>query len=151
MNQSADTLFAFFNEVGIVNQLASNRFERALPDGLTLSQFSVLNNFARLGGTRTPAQLANAFQVTRGAMTNTLKKLETRGAITIDSDPEDGRGKIVRMTRSGLALRNRAIKSAMAELEPLTEFVDLTWMEQVLPELRRLRAHLDRARDGEKA
>ncbi len=151
MNQSADTLFAFFNEVGIVNQLASNRFERVLPDGLTLSQFSVLNNFARLGGTRTPAQLANAFQVTRGAMTNTLKKLEARGAITIDSDPEDGRGKIVRMTRSGLALRNRAIKSAMAELEPLTEFVDLAWVEKVLPELRRLRAHLDRARDGEKA
>ena len=149
MDQSADTLFAFFNEIGIVNQLASTRFERALPDGLTLSQFSVLNNFARLGGTRTPAQLANAFQVTRGAMTNTLKKLEARGAITIDSDPEDGRGKIVSITRSGLALRNRAIKSAMAELEPLAGILELAWVEKMLPELRNLRAQLDRARDGD--
>ena len=149
MEPSAETLFAFFNEIGIVNQLASTRFERALPEGLTLSQFSVLNNFARLGGTRTPAQLTSAFQVTRGAMTNTLKKLEARKAVRIDNDPEDGRGKIVSITRSGLALRNRAIKSAMTELEPISDFVDMTWVEKMLPELRSLRAHLDRARDGE--
>ena len=84
-------LFEFFNEIGIINQLSSTRFERVLPPGLSLAQFSVLNNFARLGGTRTPAQLASAFQVTKGAMTNTLKKLAAGGYINITPDPADGR------------------------------------------------------------
>ena len=71
MKPEPELLFTLFNEIGIGNQLSSTRFERALPKGLTTSQFSVLNNFVRLGGTRSPKQLANAFQVTKGAMTNT--------------------------------------------------------------------------------
>ena len=148
MSQSnASKLFEFFNELGIINQLASNRFERVLPDGLTLSQFSVLNNFARLGGTRTPAQLASAFQVTRGAMTNTLKKLAARGAVEMRPDPEDGRGKIVRITPKGLALREQAVQRANSELIDLGNTLDPQWVSDVLPELKKLRADLDRARD----
>ena len=43
--------FVLLNEIGIINQLSSARFEAALPNGLNQPQFSVLNNFARLGGT----------------------------------------------------------------------------------------------------
>lgn len=139
-------LFEFFNELGIINQLASTRFERSLPDGLTLSQFSVLNNFARLGGTRTPAQLADAFQVTKGAMTNTLKKLSAKRFVTVRTDPDDGRGKIVEITELGLATRERALLLAFRELSDLENLVDLAWVERMLPELRALRAALDEAR-----
>jgi len=142
-------LFEMFNEIGIINQLASNRFQRVLPEGLTLSQFSVLNNFARLGGTRTPAQLASAFQVTRGAMTNTLKKLSQRGCIEINADPADARSKIVSITPQGLALRKQAIAAANGELEVVSGWIDVQWVERVLPELRVLRAALDTARDVE--
>ena len=56
-------VFAFFNEIGIIEQLARNAFERVMPDGLRLPHFSVLNHFVRLGGERSPGELARAFQV----------------------------------------------------------------------------------------
>ncbi len=147
-DQTKQQLFEFFNEIGIINQLSSTRFERVLPDGLTLSQFSVLNNFARLGGTRTPAQLANAFQVTKGAMTNTLKKLAARGCIELQPDPADGRSKIVAVTPAGLKLRETAIKAALNELSDLEALLDTQWIVEVLPQLREVRSALDAARQG---
>jgi len=72
-DENGSALYAFFNEIGIINQLFSTAFRRALPDGMTSAQFTVLNHFARLGGERTPAQLAASFQVTKGAITNTLQ------------------------------------------------------------------------------
>jgi len=36
--------FAFLNEVGIIEQLARNRFEAVMPDDLLLSHFTVLNH-----------------------------------------------------------------------------------------------------------
>lgn len=71
----------FFNEIGIIEQLARKRFARVLPRGLTLSRFGVRNHVTRLGHESSPLQLARAFQVTKGAMTNTWKRLEGRGLI----------------------------------------------------------------------
>ena len=147
MSAKPNDIFVFFNEIGIINQLSSHRFERSLPDGLTLSQFSVLNNFARLGGTRTPAQLAKAFQVTKGAMTNTLNRLKDRGAIKITDDPDDGRRKVVSITRAGLALRERAVKASGEAVEEILPLLDTEWMQDVIPKLQELRATLDKARD----
>ena len=42
--------FRLFTEIGIIEQLARNRLERGLPDGLKVSQFGVLNHLVRLGG-----------------------------------------------------------------------------------------------------
>jgi DNA-binding MarR family transcriptional regulator len=67
----------------MADQLARNRISKVLPKGMELSHFSVLNHLARLGDERTPAQLAKAFHVTRGAMTNTLARLEWAGHIHI--------------------------------------------------------------------
>ena len=61
-------IFTLFNEIGIIEQLARQRLESVLPEGLKISHFSVLNHFARLGGERAPAELARAFQVTKAAM-----------------------------------------------------------------------------------
>lgn len=140
--------FELFNEIGIINQLASTRFERVLPEGLTLSQFSVLNNFARLGGTRTPVQLANAFQVTKGAMTNTLKKLSSKGLVKISADVTDGRSKCVEITARGLAMREKAIVAALGSLDDLSPHLSAATMLAMLPQLRELRRVLDTAREG---
>ncbi|MGH6951145.1 MAG: MarR family winged helix-turn-helix transcriptional regulator, partial [Vitreimonas sp.] len=64
--------FRALNEIGIINQLAQTIFERVMPAGMTLAQFIVLNHFVRLGGSRSPAELASAFQLTRATMTSTL-------------------------------------------------------------------------------
>ena len=138
-----DTLFVLFNEIGIVNQLATTRFERALPAGLTPSQFSVLNNFVRLGGTRSPKQLADAFQVTKGAMTNTLDKLEQKGAINIAPDPADGRSKVVTITSKGKQLREQAIRSSGPAFADVASFIEPEALDQIIPFLKRLRGFLD--------
>ena len=104
-------LFEFFNEIGIISQLGGTRFSQYLPGRLTSPQFFVLNNFVRLGGTRSPKQLADAFQVTKGAMTNTLSHLERAGYVEIKADPDDGRAKIVSITAAGVTARNQAIQA----------------------------------------
>ena len=76
MSNIDETAIALFGELFMADQLARNRISKALPKGMELSHFSVLNHLAGLSDERTPAQLAKAFHVTRGAMTNTLAKLE---------------------------------------------------------------------------
>lgn len=39
--------FRVMNEIGIIDQLGTTLFERAMPHGLTLPQFIVLNHFVR--------------------------------------------------------------------------------------------------------
>lgn len=141
-------LFSFFNEVGIIEQLARNSFERVLPDGLTLSQFSVLSHFVRLGvEEKNPVELARAFQVTKGAMTNTVKRLSAKGLVEVTPDPRDGRGKRVRITARGRRVREECLAAAAPLLWELEREFGKQEFEAALPFLRRLRAFLDRARD----
>lgn len=140
-------LFTFFNEVGIINQLASTQLERALPDGLKLAHFAVLNHFARLGGERTPVDLARAFQVTKGAMTNTLQKLEARGLVTIRTNPDDGRSKLVVMTDEGRRVRDEAIAALAPMFKDLAMRLPLKDMARALPALAEVRQVLDDARN----
>lgn len=141
-------LFHVFNEIGIIAQLSSTAFARVLPDGLTMAQFSVLNHFARLGGEKSPLRLAQAFQVTKGAMTNTLQRLEARGLVAIRPDPEDGRGKLVRITDDGLAMRERALARLRPPLAKVQEAFGTEAFAQALPFLAELRQHLDQARNA---
>ncbi|MEM6439907.1 MAG: MarR family transcriptional regulator [Pseudomonadota bacterium] len=140
-------LFEFFNEIGIIDQLGSARFQSVMPDGLHVSHFTVLNHFARLGGERSPAQLANAFQVGKATMTNTLQRLQKAGFIEVRPHPRDGRGKVVTITPEGLAARERAIAALMPQIHWLGQRLDPERFAEALPFLRELRELLDRARD----
>lgn len=142
-----DELFELFNEIGIINQLAQAMLERVLPSGLSVAQFSLLNHLIRLGGDWSPARLANAFQVRRPTMTNTLGRLEAAGLVQIRPDPRDGRAKLVTITDAGVAMRD-AGREALAPLLP--EVAAVIAAEDVaasLPMLRRMRAALDALRD----
>ena len=106
---------ALFGELFVADQLARNRISKVLPKGMELSHFSVLNHLARVGDERTPAQLARSFHVTRGAMTNTLAKLEWAGHVHIRPDWDDARRKFVSISPAGKAARdagNRADEGA---------------------------------------
>ena len=100
---------AFFSEILSVEQLARNRLSKALPKGMEISHFSVLNHLAHIKDERTPAQLARALHVTKGAMTNTLGKLEWAGHVHIRPDWDDARRKLVAISPSGLRARDVAI------------------------------------------
>lgn len=146
---SADqaTAFEFFNEIGIISQLGSKRMQRSLPHGLNQSQFSVLNWFLRVDDQATPTRLANAFQVTRGAMTNTLTKLSSKGFIAVAPDPASGRSKIVTLTAEGRRVREVAIAALGGELDEFLAAFPAGRLKRALPLLREARAYLDAARD----
>jgi DNA-binding MarR family transcriptional regulator len=139
--------FRVFNEIGIIEQLARTRFERVMPEGLTLPQFIVLNHFVRLGGERSPAALAAAMQVTKATMTSTLQRLEAKRLVQIAPDPDDGRAKRVSLTAQGRRLRDQAVAALGPELAWLTTTHGADALADLLPRLVALRTLLDTARD----
>lgn len=140
--------FQTFNEIGIIAQLSGAAFERVLPEGLSLAGFSVLNHFVRLDREfESPSQLARNFQVTKGAMTNTLQRLEAAGYVKVAPDPADGRGKLVRITRAGRAAREKSVSSLAPLVADLLERFPAEDLRRILPTLTQLRATLDSARD----
>jgi DNA-binding MarR family transcriptional regulator len=141
-------MFRFLNEIGIVAQLSGNAFERTMPDGMTLPQFVVLNHLIRLGGGKTPLDLARAMQVTKGAMTNTLGHLERAGHISVTPDPNDGRSKRVDITAGGRAIHADAVRAIGPELEHLLSVLPLDRIEAALPLLEDLRRILDERRSA---
>jgi DNA-binding MarR family transcriptional regulator len=141
------TAFEFFNEIGIIGQLSSNRMQRALPHDLNQSQFSVLNWFIRVDDRATPGRLASAFQVTGGAMTNTLGKLSAKGFIRVEPDPSSGRSKIVTLTAAGRQAREDALAAISKDLAEFLGTFTEARLKKVLPLLRETRAYLDAARD----
>lgn len=147
-DETADPLaFRFFNEIGIIEQLARNRFERVLPDGLRLPHFTVLNHLVRLGDGRSPLQLARSFQLTKSTITNTLQRLEARGLIRVEPDPADGRGKLVFLTPAGRRLRQRSIAALAPALAEVEGLLGSEAMARALPTLQKVRAYLDAERD----
>jgi len=141
------TLFTFFNEIGIIDQLARTAFERVLPKGMTVPQFSVLNHFVRLGGPRTPAQLASSFQVSRATMTNTLKRLDEAGLIVSHRDPNDGRSKQIDITQTGREMRERSVANLMPLLAEMARRLDVRSLAEVIPTLQAARIELDNSRE----
>ena len=144
MNDGSDPLAAsLFAEVFMVDQLARNTVSRALPRGMEISHFSVLNHLAHLGEERTPAQLAATFHVTRGAMTNTLSKLEWAGHVHIRPDWDDARRKFVSISPAGRHARDAALAAFMPVIADVVRSVGPEKVRAVLPVLRELRAHLE--------
>jgi DNA-binding MarR family transcriptional regulator len=139
--------YEFFNEINIIAQLSANQMQRVLPHGLTMPQFSVLNWFTRVDDEATPGRLARAFQVTKGAMTNTLQRLEEKGCITVIGDPQNGRSKLVRITPHGRQCRDEAVAATFPEIERFLAHVSQHTVQQMLPLLREARSYLDAARD----
>ncbi len=136
-------VIALFSEIVMVETLAKNRLTRVLPRGMELSHFMVLNHFARLGGEKTPAQLARIFHVTKGAMSNTISRLDAAGHVHVRPDWEDGRRKWVSISPSGVAARDRAIAAIAPVFDDAVAGLGLERMRTALPILRRLRELLD--------
>lgn len=143
----AEILFGFFNEIGIIAQLSGNAFERAMPEGMTLPQFSVLNHMVRLGDGWSPLRIANAMQVTKGAMTNTLQHLERKDLIEVKPDEKDGRAKRVFITEAGRAMREQCIATMIPYMGNFAKAHPPAELASILPSLREIRAWLDKERE----
>jgi len=113
-----------------------------LPKGMEISHFSVLNHLAWRDMERTPAQLAETFHVTRGAMTNTLTKLEWAGYIHIRPDWDDARRKIVNISPAGKLARETALNAIAPMITKVVEDLGEDKARAALPILRELRKQL---------
>lgn len=141
-------LFQVFNEIGIIQQLAVTEFHRRMPEGLHVSHFSVINHLCRLGDGRTPMSIAQAFQVTKATMTNTLIKLSARGFIEVRENPADGRSKLVYLTETGRSFQEKAIAALDPVLSKMTDELDVDRIAGILPALEQLRSYMDNNRSA---
>ena len=131
-----------FSEILTADQLLRNRLSRVLPKGMEISHFSVLNHLVFVGDERTPAQLANTFHVTRGAMTNTLAKLEWAGYIHIRPDWDDARRKMVAISPAGRRAREAAVAAVAPVFDEVISDLGTDNVRATLPILRKLRSKL---------
>ena len=149
MSESTSNALAItlFSEILTNDQLIRNQLSRVLPKGMEVSHFSVLNHLARAGDERSPAQLAKSFHVTRGAMTNTLHKLEWAGYIHIRPDWDDARRKRVSISPAGRTAREVAISAIAPLIDDVVGELGEDRVRAILPVLRSLRTRLGEERD----
>ena len=140
-------IFAFFNEIGIIEQLSRTQLEAHLPEGLIAPHFGVLNHLVRLGDGRTPLQIATAFQVPKTSMSHTLAVLQKRGLIEMSPNPDDARSKVISITDEGRKVREATITSLIPDFQKVLGHMDPSNFKSALPFLMELRETLDKARD----
>ncbi len=145
MSDAANNLaVSLFSEILAVDQLARANVARVLPKGMELSHFSVLNHLAHSGVERSPAQLAKTFHLTRGAMTNTLHKLEWAGWVHVRPDWDDARRKMVAISPAGQAARDAALAAIAPVIADVVSKVGEERAKAVLPVLREMRLKLSK-------
>ena len=144
---------------GIVDRMngLSRRFKRSLKEtlaehGLSWEEWEVLGALRRAGPPfqRSAGELAEISELSSGAMTNRLDRLEKAGLVKRLSDPNDRRGVLVELTRAGQkawlestgaeAAREALIAAALTDREK----------EQLNTLLRRLMLEFER-REGKQS
>ena len=133
---------SLFSEILAVDQLARANVAKVLPKGMELSHFSVLNHLAHAGDERSPGELAKTFHLTRGAMTNTLGKLEWAGWVHIRPDWDDARRKKVAISPSGRAARDAALLAIAPVIANVVDDVGFEKVRATLPVMRAMRQKL---------
>ena len=142
-NNKDMNLLILLSEIATIEQLARNKLDNALPKDLNISSFSVLNHFSGSRAEKTPLQLARSFHVTKGAMTNTLNKLEKQGYIHVRPDWNDARKKCVSISQSGIDARNNAIKSIKPILDEIIQKTNHMTKKSLLGDLRNFREAIE--------
>ena len=143
LNNKDMNLLILLSEIATIEQLARNRLDNALPKDLNISSFSVLNHFSGSRAEKTPLQLARSFHVTKGAMTNTLNKLEKQGYIHVRPDWNDARKKRISISQSGIDARNNAMRSIKPILDEIIQKTDHMTKKNLLGDLRNFRESIE--------
>ncbi len=139
MDNENSLAVSLFGEILALDQLVRNRLAKVLPKGMELSHFSVLNQLSHTKTERTPAQIAKSFRVTRGAITNTLNKLELSGYIHVRPDWDDARRKMVSISPAGIVARNNALTAVTPIINELVSEMGEERLKAIVPILRELR------------
>lgn len=102
----------------ILNGLAERGVSKFLqPHNLTIQEFDVLAILRRCGHPfrRSVGVLCSYSLLSSGAMTNRVDRLEKKGLIRREQNPEDRRGVLVALTSTGRALIDKLIVERLQE------------------------------------
>lgn len=136
-----------FTPLHVLSRLTriGRQLDRARKDAFAASdlepwEFDVLAALRRSGDPyeQSPKQLLQQTMVSSGTMTNRIDRLATRGLVERRTDPNDGRGIIVRMTRLGQARVDRAIGELVERERALLTGLSPADQERLAELLRRL-------------
>ncbi|MDR6815407.1 DNA-binding MarR family transcriptional regulator [Neorhizobium sp. 2083] len=87
----------------------ARRFDNAMkPIGLNNGQFSLMMSLNR-PQPATMAQVSTLLAMDRTTLTAALKVLERRGLVETGIDPKDRRGRLLRLTKDGMAMLSAAL------------------------------------------
>ncbi|MFL5295638.1 MAG: MarR family winged helix-turn-helix transcriptional regulator [Phenylobacterium sp.] len=133
---------AVFDEIGLIAYMVRSAIARKLPDGLNYPQFEVLNLLARRGDGMPPMQIAQALQIAKSGLTNTLQRLCAGGLILVETCEADGRRKRIWLTAEGRQAYARALVAIRPNMEHLRDGFTQKEFQEALPFLRALRRWL---------
>ena len=105
-----------------------------------LRVLSMLNH--RPEGAGSPSDIARWVVQTSGGLTATLKRLEDDGYVERRADPDDGRGRLVALTREGQAFHDRLLADLVDRVGGVFTGIDT---EGALDVVRDLAGALERA------
>ena len=142
-NKQSSLAITLVSEILATDQLLRNKLTRILPAGMEISHFSVLTHLAYTNSEKTPAQLAKVFHVTKGAMTNTLNKLEWAGYVHIRPDWDDARRKMVAISPAGRQARDAALSAIEPIIRTLVDEKGADDIRSAIPVLREMRLKLE--------
>ena len=142
-NKQSSLAITLVSEILATDQLLRNKLTRILPAGMEISHFSVLTHLAYTNSEKTPAQLAKVFHVTKGAMTNTLNKLEWAGYVHIRPDWDDARRKMVAISPAGKQARDAALSAIEPIIRTLVDEKGADDIRAAIPVLREMRLKLE--------
>ena len=112
---------------------------------LDISGFDVLAALRRSGAPYqlSPGQLMQETMVTSGTMTNRLDRLEGLNLITRRADPQDGRGSLVTLTKSGMKAVDTAMEDLLTREREILQSLSKSELAQVARALSEIVSPLD--------
>lgn len=140
--------FKIINWIGIIEQLSATRMRQILAGGdLPPPQFVLLNHFShRPEEGKTVSQIAWAMQQPQPGITKTVSKLIKKGYLKDRPNPEDGRSKILSLTKAGIKAHMAARNQLIAGMGDTFENWNMQDMKFLFCHLDRLKNHLDGGR-----
>jgi len=137
---------------GLTRRIKRSHTEVLAEHGLTWEEWDVLGALRRAGPTyrRSAGELARIAELSSGAMTNRLDRLEKAGFVKRLPDPDDRRGVLIELTKAG---GTKWLESTGAEAERealIAAALTKTEKEQLNALLRRLMLEFER-REGKQS
>lgn len=142
---------AVVGRVLILGQVLTARANAALKDeGLSYSDLDVLATLRRSGRPfrLTPTALRRSVLLTSGAMTACLDRLEARGFLAREPDPDDRRVLAAALTAAGRSLVDRAIALRFSEADDALAGLSAEERGALARLLRKLALSVRREGDG---